>query len=162
MRSFYQVLFHFRFLIFCERQFIMCFSQGSLLQRHYFLIAANEPNQNFITRPHRDSLNNPRSQRIVILLDLQIFGRQQHFRLASFSLLVALSSMAFFRRLILLFSFFSLSSRNGVSSSKSKDISSSRSNSCWVCSSCSCKLGFVLSPVWMLCRIPLIWQQLHR
>ena len=44
-----------------------------------------------------------------------------------------------------------------ASSSKSKDISSRRSNSYWVCSSCSCKLGFVLSPVWMLCRMPLIW-----
>lgn len=65
--------------------------------------------------------------------------------------------MAFFRLLILLFSFFNLLSRNGVSSSKSKDISSRRSNSCWVCSSCSCKLGFMLSPVWMLCRMPLIW-----
>ena len=71
-RSFYQVLLHSRFLNFCEWQFIMYFPQDPLFQRHYFLISAHKPNQNFIARPYRDFLNDSHGQRIVIFLDLQV------------------------------------------------------------------------------------------
>ena len=45
-----------------------------LYQLHCLFIAADEPYFNFIARPHRDFFNDSRGQRIVIFLDLQIFG----------------------------------------------------------------------------------------
>ena len=57
-----------------------------LCQLHCLFVAADKPYFNFIARPHRDFLNDSRSQRIVIFLDLHIFGRQQHFRLTDFFL----------------------------------------------------------------------------
>lgn len=56
-------------------------------------------------------------------------------------LLTELCVMAVFSCLILSLSLFSLSSRNGVFSSKSSDISSRWSNSCWFCSNCACSCG---------------------
>lgn len=60
-------------------------------------------------------------------------------------LLTELCVMAVFSCLILSLSLFSLSSRNGVFSSKSSDISSRWSNSCWFCSNCACSCGVRLS-----------------
>ena len=70
-----------------------------LYQLHCLFIAADEPYFNFIARPHRDFLNDSRSQRIVIFLDLHIFGRQQHFRLTDFFLSGGAVLDAFFQTL---------------------------------------------------------------
>ena len=57
-----------------------------LCQLYCLFVAADEPYFNFITRPHRDFLNDSRSQRIAVFLNLQILGGQKHLRLSGFFL----------------------------------------------------------------------------